>query len=581
MPEDYALKEHAHSGASDSGVKVKVSNLEIDSSIFLQADGTVPLTANWAAGSFKITASQFASTVAIGTAPLVVTSTTVVTNLNADMVDGLHSTDFFTPTITSVATNDMLQYSGTAWVNRGTQANPLKADGSTTASGINYKGTDTATIHYPFVFRGGNTTTPADRDMQAFLYNEVYTGTTEGQVVAELYGWNSVLNKIGFWGVQVASGTAGAGYAGNAATYGYLGVVGKNVHIGELPDTAVAGTSAAGVLYIHNGTIPTTQPADRVALLGEDLQGSATNCGLTVITEAGNYFSFGKTATLNQGLFQYNATGGEMLVQFRTGTNVDGILGVMGRGTGVGTLKLYNGTEAGNYVGFKASASLAANKVWVLPTADGSANQALKTDGSGNLGWVSVASASFTLAVQMNAGVDSGWMSTGNLGDLSNTGFTAGNLEYVWSVGTATLTSEAKINLSKNFSFQTVIQLLALGVGAAEFAGISDGSTAPTTGGVLTVDHAGFIFAGSKVWISNANGTTQTKTDVTASVTATNYNVYRIERSGSTISFSVNGTSVGSSTTNLPIGTTRKLFWEFTNATAPNIKRAFSYVEAN
>jgi hypothetical protein len=37
---------------------------------------------------------QFISTVATGTAPLLVTSTTLCTNLNADMLDSLHADDF-------------------------------------------------------------------------------------------------------------------------------------------------------------------------------------------------------------------------------------------------------------------------------------------------------------------------------------------------------------------------------------------------------------------------------------------------------------------------------------------------------
>jgi hypothetical protein len=43
-----------------------------------------------------VRASIFQSTVADGTAPLTVTSTTVVPNLNADMLDGLHASDFAT-----------------------------------------------------------------------------------------------------------------------------------------------------------------------------------------------------------------------------------------------------------------------------------------------------------------------------------------------------------------------------------------------------------------------------------------------------------------------------------------------------
>jgi len=42
-----------------------------------------------------------------------------------------------------------------------------------------------------------------------------------------------------------------------------------------------------------------------------------------------------------------------------------------------------------NYVGFKAPASLSADKIWVLPSADGTAGQFLKTDGAGNLSFSS------------------------------------------------------------------------------------------------------------------------------------------------------------------------------------------------
>lgn len=54
----------------------------------LLADGTIPLTANWDVGAFDITAEQFHSDVTVGTPPFTVVSTTVVTNLNADKLDG-------------------------------------------------------------------------------------------------------------------------------------------------------------------------------------------------------------------------------------------------------------------------------------------------------------------------------------------------------------------------------------------------------------------------------------------------------------------------------------------------------------
>ena len=50
-------------------------------------------------------------------------------------------------------------------------------------------------------------------------------------------------------------------------------------------------------------------------------------------------------------------------------------------------LRFYEGS---NYVGFEAPA-LSANQIWVLPTADGSANQVIKTDGSGTLSFADAA----------------------------------------------------------------------------------------------------------------------------------------------------------------------------------------------
>jgi len=58
-----------------------------DHTQYLLAAGTRALTGNWDVGAFTITGTQFISDIAIGTAPLVVTSTTKVTNLNVDQVD--------------------------------------------------------------------------------------------------------------------------------------------------------------------------------------------------------------------------------------------------------------------------------------------------------------------------------------------------------------------------------------------------------------------------------------------------------------------------------------------------------------
>jgi len=53
-------------------------------------------------------------------------------------------------------------------------------------------------------------------------------------------------------------------------------------------------------------------------------------------------------------------------------------------------LRFYEGS---NYVGFEAP-SLSADKIWVLPTADGTSNQVLQTDGNGTLSWSTVSASS-------------------------------------------------------------------------------------------------------------------------------------------------------------------------------------------
>ena len=44
-------------------------------------------------------------------------------------------------------------------------------------------------------------------------------------------------------------------------------------------------------------------------------------------------------------------------------------------------------TDSSHYVGFKSPGTVSSNKIWTLPASDGTAGQALSTDGSGTLSW--------------------------------------------------------------------------------------------------------------------------------------------------------------------------------------------------
>jgi hypothetical protein len=58
-----------------------------------------------------------------------------------------------------------------------------------------------------------------------------------------------------------------------------------------------------------------------------------------------------------------------------------------------------NGT---NYVGFKSPDAMSANKIWVLPTGDGTSGQYLKTDGAGNLSWGTDANTTYSAGTGIN-----------------------------------------------------------------------------------------------------------------------------------------------------------------------------------
>ena len=74
-----------------------------------------------------------------------------------------------------------------------------------------------------------------------------------------------------------------------------------------------------------------------------------------------------------------------------------------------GEVKLYD-SDNSNYVGLKAPATVASDETFILPSADGSANFLLRTDGSGNLSFIDVAGLT-------EPGID--WQSTIKTGDFT------------------------------------------------------------------------------------------------------------------------------------------------------------------
>ena len=111
-------------------------------------------------------------------------------------------------------------------------------------------------------------------------------------------------------------------------------------------------------------------------------------------------------------------------------------------------------SDSSNYVGFQSPATVASNVVWTLPATDGSANQYLKTDGSGALSWGTDTTTDST-KLPLAGGTMSGDINLGtnditNGGTITGTfsGNLTGNVTGNASGTAATVTGAAQTNIT-------------------------------------------------------------------------------------------------------------------------------------
>lgn len=106
----------------------------------------------------------------------------------------------------------------------------------------------------------------------------------------------------------------------------------------------------------------------------------------TTTTSAVNEFTV-KNAATGAGP-ELQATGGDTNIDLNLQAKGTGAYGFKGTATSAAEARLFEDTDNGtNYIGLKAPASVGTSKTFVLPDADGSAGQFLKTDGSATLSW--------------------------------------------------------------------------------------------------------------------------------------------------------------------------------------------------
>jgi hypothetical protein len=149
-----------------------------------------------------------------------------------------------------------------------------------------------------------------------------------------------------------------------------------------------------------------------------------------------------------------------------------------------------------NYVGFKAPDAITADVVWTLPSADGTSNQALTTNGSKTLSWTSVLTPS------------SGWATEGN--DISASSGALGVAPTGSWLGTKSSSTAKDLRIATNGLTRMIV---------ASDGGITMGSTLGVTG--LITGNAGASISGAATSINassnnNTNINTGTSTGTVA-----------------------------------------------------------------
>ena len=158
----------------------------------------------------------------------------------------------------------------------------------------------------------------------------------------------------------------------------------------------ITAPATGSTLTIAEGK--TLTASNTLTFTGTDASSVAFGAGGTVVYTSGlgtgvaTFLATPSSANLASALTDETGTG---TLVFSAAPTFTGDVGVSGNllltgGADIRFVETGGGTD---YVAFQAPASIATSLTWTLPSADGSANQLLSTNGSGTLSWASPASA--------------------------------------------------------------------------------------------------------------------------------------------------------------------------------------------
>ena len=151
---------------------------------------------------------------------------------------------------------------------------------------------------------------------------------------------------------------------------------------------------ASGKSYYMNGTLlkDVSETLTNKTISGGTLSGTLTADGSA--GSAGQYLESTGSGVRWTTVSGYSAPtlGSTQIASGATVTTISGLTLASGIGTTAFTLNAtaelrLADTDSSHYVGFKAPGTVSTNRIWTLPSADGTNGQTLSTNGSGTLSW--------------------------------------------------------------------------------------------------------------------------------------------------------------------------------------------------
>tara|TARA_R110001599_G_scaffold221488_1_gene420151 strand:- start:665 stop:1759 length:1095 start_codon:yes stop_codon:yes gene_type:complete len=260
-----------------------------------------------------------------------------------------------------------------------------------------------------------------------------------------------------------------------------------------------SGTSAPSTTYANQFWMDTS--SNTLYIRNED---NDANIPVLVLDQTNDTVEYFKSDSIRTALIEF--TDGDDALSIADGGALT-TAGNLSIGGSNNELRFYEGS---NYVGFEAPA-LSGDKIWVLPTADGSSGQFIKTDGSGTLSFATPASVVYPTISGVSPSVVTN--SATNV-TISGAGFvTIPSVELQASTGAIVNANSVTFT-----NATTLVANVTLPVDGAYFVRVEnpDGLAVRSSSAILTVSDA-------PVWqtASGSIGTFSAGSSISVQVTAT------------------------------------------------------------